>query len=49
MIAAPTETSVLTKANGGELTDTVVPMAIPAAIAIGAAEIGTANRSSATV
>ena len=49
MTAAATDTMMLTIASGGEFIETIVPMAIPAAMAIGAAAIGVTNASSATV
>ena len=49
MIVAAIETIMFTSASGGELTATIVRIAMPAAIAIGAAAIGVTNASSATV
>jgi hypothetical protein len=39
---------MFTTASGGDVTDTIAPMAMPALIAIGAAAIGVTNVSSAT-
>ncbi len=41
--AAPTETTMLTIASGGEFIETMVRMAMPAAMAVGAAAIGVTN------
>ncbi len=43
------ETIMLTSTSGGELIDAIVRIAMPAAIAIGAAAIGATNVSSATL
>ena len=48
IIAANAATSVLITARGGELIDTIAPIAIPAVIAIGAAASGMMYGSSAT-
>src|SRR3954453_16603136 len=47
--AARIDTATLTAASGGEPIETMVPIAIPDAIAIGAAAIGVTNTSSETV
>jgi hypothetical protein len=45
--AANTDVTMLIRMSGGDWTETIAPIAIPAAMAVGAAAIGVTNVSSA--